>query len=300
MPDTLRLKLSRLESVPNDFIDAVVKNQNGIFNDVIADLNKLTIDSSGNIVMSNENLGLIKTLGRDFEDAIIRSGYGKSVTGFVKEFEVQKDLNNKYFESTIEGFEPKSNLDALYKVKQEQAVSLLAETAVSENVTAFEGALQNAIANSGSFTDLVKNLQVQIQGNSQIDGGLSRYARQNARDIYSISERSYTSAVADEFGIEFYTYAGPTQDTTRPFCDERVNKVWHMKEIQSWASESWAGKAQGTNKDTIFSLLGGYQCNHSLIPKGIKDVPINVIERNLASGNIKMEDLPESIQNRLK
>lgn len=309
--DLLKLKLERLESVPDDFINQVVKNQNGIFNDVLADLNKLKLDEAGNILLNNENLSLIKTLGKDFEKAVIKSGYGKSVTGFVKEFEVQKNLNKTFFEQTID-FKNSSKFDNLYKIKQQQAVGLLAETAVKENVMAFEGAIQNAIASSGSFTDLVKNLQIQIQGNDQIDGGLSRYAKQNARDIYSISERSYTAAVADEMGIVFYSYAGGRQDTTRPFCRERVDKVWHIKEIQGWAdnkkdaslkwpqSGKWKGKARGTDKDSILSLLGGYQCNHSLIPKGLKDVPISVLERNIANKNIKFKDLPLEIQARLK
>lgn len=310
MPENLlKLKLERLETVPQDFIDQVIKNQNGVFNDVVASLNKLQLDGSGNIILNNENLALIKTLGKDFEAAIIKSGYGKSVTGFVREFEVQKNLNKDYFEKTID-FENQDKFDLLYKVKQEQAIGLLAETAVKENVMAFEGALQNAISNSGSFTDLIKNLQIQIQGNDQIDGGLSRYAKQNALDIFAISERSYTSAIADEMGIEFYLWAGGRMDSSRCFCLKRKDKIYHYKEIQAWGrgedlgscnigGGKWAGMARGTNEDTIFSLAGGYGCVDSLIPKGIKDVPISVIKRNIESGNINKEDLPEDIQKRL-
>jgi hypothetical protein len=306
----IKEKLRRLKTVPEEFFGMVVDNQKNIFNDVLETLNKLELDSTGNLIMNNENFALIEVLGDEMIEAIKKSGYKDSVVGFAKEFDKQKELNRTLFEETIPEFEDANVYDTIYKNAQKDAVGKLAETAVSENVQAYKTLLQDSISNSGNFTDLVKNLQTNIVGNSEIDGGLAKYAKQNASDLYSIGERNYTAAVSDSFGIEFYLYAGGEIDTTRCFCDERHQKVWHLKEIQAWGrgenlgscnigGGKWAGMMKGTNENTIFSYLGGYNCNHSLIPKGIRDVPLKDIRRNIANGNIDPDDLPEDIQRRL-
>lgn len=306
----IREKLRRLRTVPEEFIGMVVDNQKNLFSDVLDTLNKLEIDSAGNLVMNNENFALIEVLGDEMLEAIKQSGYKESVVGFVKEFEEQKNLNRSLFEETVEGFEDADVYNTIYKNAQKDAISKLAESAVDENIQAYKNILNNSITNSDNFTDLIKNIQESIIGNAEIDGGLVKYAKQNASDLYSIGERNYTAAVSDSFGIEFYLYAGGEIDTTRCFCDERNQKIWHLKEIQAWGrgenlgscnigGGKWAGMAKGTNENTIFSYLGGYNCNHSLIPKGIKDVPLKDIRRNIANGNIDPDDLPEDIQTRL-
>lgn len=311
-PDKLiKEKLRRLRTIPEDFIGSVIDNQSHVFDDVLKTLDKLQIDENGALIMNNENFALIEILGEDMTKAIANSGYKDAVTGFVKEFKVQQEINNKLFEKTIPGFETQESFDALAKQNQVNAVNILAESAVNDSVDAYKSMLQNSMSNSDNFTDLVKNIKTNIIGDSNIDGSLAKYAKQNASDLYSISERNYTSAVSDSFGIEFYLYAGGEIDTTRCFCDARHQKVYHLKEIQAWGrgenigscnvgGGKWAGMAKGTTENTIFSLLGGYNCQHSLIPKGIKDVPISVIKRNIDNGNIDQADLPTEIQNRLK
>jgi hypothetical protein len=311
----IKEKLRRLKTVPEEFFGMVVNNQKNIFNDVLETLNKLELDSTGNLIMNNENFALIEILGDEMIEAIKKSGYKDSVVGFAKEFDKQKELNRTLFEETIPEFEDANVYDTIYKNAQKDAVGKLAETAVSENVQAYKTLLQDSISNSGNFTDLVKNLQTNIVGNSEIDGGLAKYAKQNASDLYSIGERNYTAAVSDSFGIEFFLFAGSSMDSSRCFCDDRKGKVFHLKEIQAWGRGEnlgkcgvyikslgrygWQGMMKGTNENTIFSYLGGYECQDSLIPKGIRDVPLKDIRRNIANGNIDPDDLPEDIQRRL-
>ena len=80
-------------------------------------------------------------------------------------------------------------------------------------------------------------------------------------------------------------YAGGELPTTRPFCEERVGKFFHYKEIESWASENWAGKNSETTAQNIYEYLGGWNCQHTLIPVTIEMVPQEVIDRNIESGN---------------
>ena len=74
-------------------------------------------------------------------------------------------------------------------------------------------------------------------------------------------------------------------------------KIFHNKEIEEWGRKpdlwrktgdcSGGGRAGGTNEVTIFSLLGGYNCLHSLIPMPVEAVPEDVIQRAKSKGYIK-------------
>jgi hypothetical protein len=305
--DILKEKLKRLQTVPADFIDEVVKNQGKIFNDVLDALSKLEVDSSGNILLSDKNFSLIEIIGEDFKKAIYDSGYEESVTGFVKEFGKQKNLNKTYLSQTVEGFENKSIYDKTYEQSTKNAVDILAENAVNENVTAFKDVLNQSISNSGNFNELLKTLKTNIEGSPEVDGALSKYAKTYANDLYSVAERNYQTTVSKDLGLVFALYAGGEMDTTRCFCEERHGKIYHIEEIKSWGKGEnlgncnigggkWAGMNKNTNENTIFSVLGGYNCNHSLVYKGIKDVPKSVILRAIQKGYLKADDLPASVR----
>jgi len=108
-----------------------------------------------------------------------------------------------------------------------------------------------------------------------------------AHDQFAIADRSYTSAVSDEIGAEWFKYSGDTIESTRQFCEVRHNKFYYYKEIEGWADGNWDGKIPGTNDKTIFSTAGGYNCRHSIIPVSIFAVPKKDIERNIDNGNFK-------------
>jgi hypothetical protein len=39
----------------------------------------------------------------------------------------------------------------------------------------------------------------------------------------------------------------------------------------------WAGENQSTNEQTIYNFAGGYNCQHSILPVTIDQVPVEVI-----------------------
>jgi len=45
-----------------------------------------------------------------------------------------------------------------------------------------------------------------------------------------------------------------------------VGKVFTTEEVKEWASLDWQGKNPATNASNIFTLLGGYNCMHTLLP----------------------------------
>ena len=69
--------------------------------------------------------------------------------------------------------------------------------------------------------------------------------------------RSVTQSKAKELGVDFFAYVGPDDAITRPFCDERVNKIYTRAQIAKWDN--------GTNLPAdVYG--GGYNCRHDFLP----------------------------------
>lgn len=80
-------------------------------------------------------------------------------------------------------------------------------------------------------------------------------------DVFAEFDRATNTEYAKELDLQYFVYAGTAKDNTRPFCCERLNKVFHASELERWESMEWKGK----NKNAPVSLaLGGYNCRHML------------------------------------
>ena len=120
---------------------------------------------------------------------------------------------------------------------------------------------------------------------SDLTGKLLQYSKQIAYDSIATADRAYTSAVAEDLGNDWFYYAGGLLKTSREFCIERHNQYYHFKEVESWAGLNWDGKMENTTPQNIWENLGGYNCNHAIIPVSIDQVPKSVLKRNINSGN---------------
>jgi len=300
LTDLLEEKLKRIDEIPEKFITETERTQAKVFRSILREVNKLQLDADGEIILNNFNLGLIETIGEKYRTELYGQGYTDSLTEFAKQLDAQKQLNIEFITEAIGEFNYEDVFERVYQRSKRTAIELLSESAVNEAVDDFKLILQDSIANSDTFADMVDSISVSIQGNDAIDGRMLRYARQNALDLYAGTERTMTKVISDALGVDWFEYAGGIMKTTREFCRSRAGKTYHRKEIEEWAGKDWDGKARGTTSSTIFSLAGGYNCNHDFIPKDIRDVPTSAIVRNIENGNIERTDLPESVQRRIK
>ena len=68
---------------------------------------------------------------------------------------------------------------------------------------------------------------------------------------------TYGRMVAMNQGLGFVLYAGPKDARNRPFCAERVNKIFPIQTVYTWDN------GQGIPANLY---CGGYGCRHVLIP----------------------------------
>lgn len=105
------------------------------------------------------------------------------------------------------------------------------------------------------------------------------YTRTYLRDTLFTYSRTFQQSLTSDLKTEFYFYSGGLMDNSRPFCVERAGQFFSHKEIEQWASLSWAGKKAGTTESSIFLFAAGWNCAHQIIPVSRLIVPEDVIER---------------------
>ena len=304
-------KQSRLETVPQRLAEQVSRAQMSIFADVLALLEQLERDENGIILPSQKNIDLLNTIRPQLQRILIQSEYAQAVKSFSDEFDKQADLNAELYSQSVDYVESQITTNLINTAKRSAMESLIGGALDSAFYNPVIDIINNSISTGSGFVETVKALRLAIVGgeaNGTItDGKLSRYVKQIASDAFAIADRTYNNQVSQELQLEFYAYVGGIIDDTRDFCKVRNGKYFHEKEVESWINGGgdhagnpepnveWQGQYRGTNDGTIFNLCGGYNCKHTLMPVSITGVPIDVIQRNLSSGNIKLTEKQKQI-----
>jgi hypothetical protein len=289
-------KLTRINSVPDAFVDATTGTQVELLKEVQTLISELET-SGGAFVYSEKNISILESINTRLTSAVFNDEYTSSLTSYISEFEKQADLNNGIFAKQFDGFETIAIYDTIKNNSIKSAVDLFAVDSFASTITKpITEQLNQAIINGGSITDTIKAVNNFIVGTDEVDGVMLNYVKTNAYDAFAIYDRTYSQAVYNELGAEWFVYSGKSRDTSRCFCVERSNKFYHKKEVEAWgrmqdlgecgSGNGWAGMRKGTNENTIFSFVGGYNCDHALMAVSESIVPKDVISRNKKKGNI--------------
>lgn len=135
----------------------------------------------------------------------------------------------------------------------DQKFAVIGERAVADIVDQLmQGVLSNA-----SFKDMVGLLSDSIVGTDVRGGLLTRYTKTYAHDAIMGLDRSLNLAAGNNIEAEQYLYMGPADKATRPFCIDRVGKMFTVKEIN--------GMDNGMGLD-VWLNGGGWNCRHSWVP----------------------------------
>ena len=111
-------------------------------------------------------------------------------------------------------------------------------------------------------------------------------------------QRTLTTTIAEQVGVEFFYFQGRPIASTRDWCRKHEGHVYHIEEIREWGrkaasgEETWQGMVEGTDETSIFVHVGGYYgkrltCRHVLVPVDIMDVPPEDLARMKSKGLVK-------------
>lgn len=287
----------KIASILGDYQNTYIpKAEKELFARIIKLTSKFKLTSNGRIKPIGDNLKVVNEIKSSIDNYIGSGSYQNALEDVLGLYEVINEDTNAYFSKVLQEFEGDSfNLKrasfykAITKNSQEITLDRLAGSGIKETlVNPLGQVLQQGITGASSYEDMVNQVHDFILGTKDVSGALNRnafgIAKQSTWDTLQQYQATYTDSISSDLDFEFYKYSTGEIKTTRSFCREREGKYFHRKEIESWANESWAGKASGTNETTIFIYRGGYNCRHQFIPVPTSSVPKSVINKAIQKG----------------
>lgn len=296
--ELIKQKSKRLNDIPLALQTAFKKQQSGILDEILMLLNDLDV-KDGEILINKSNLSIIFKIDTDLKKVFLNEDYLKSIKQFASEFDKQAVLNDKVINKGFGEVTSSVAAESYITIAKRGAVeSLIGAPIDIEFIKPIQSILENAVVNGASLKETLADVRTFIEGDKENNSKLSLYVKQVTNDSFAISDRSYTSIVSDELEAEWFYYAGGEVNATRCFCANRVGNYYHYLEIESWGNGenlgecnigggSWAGEIDGTNSKTIYSYLGGWNCQHSLMPVSQFSVPESDIQRAKDLGYIE-------------
>ena len=212
---------------------------------------------------TKENLQIINKLNARIQAIIADSGYYAGVSELLTEYSNSSTLINSYFSLNFKDFNP---ANATYKQLTnfyiEKTANEIADVINGDVIADVKKVLRDSVENGINSVRTKQLLKEYFVDNQK----LQKYTTQIATDSLNQYAANYTLGIAEDLDLEHYFYRGTKIESTRSFCNFRTGKYFTKKEIQDWAGLNWTGKIPGTNKDNIFTLRGGYNCRHLIIP----------------------------------
>jgi hypothetical protein len=125
----------------------------------------------------------------------------------------------------------------------------------------------NSLANQSKYTDFIDGFRGLIMGTDEVEGGLTRYYKTYANDIYNQFQRLTDLQLAKKMGMSKFLYAGTIIPTSRNFCIARAGLVFTVDQTKDWFCDpDLPSNYKGGCTDNYQPLieLGQYNCRHSV------------------------------------
>ena len=241
--------------------------------------------SGGVLTASQRNFDLINQVDTIVSGLFKQSPYLSSLTAYAQGMGKQTGLIAEYF-GVLGKDVSNPTYQAVIKNIQSNAIDKLTENSINNAFgKPLKDLLNQSVTTGVTKKEVIVSIDNFIKGTPELDGKLTKYVKQIASDAFAVVDRQASKYLAEQLGLEeWMLYAGGTVKDSRQFCKERYGKFFHRLEVESWVNLTWQGKAP-VNEGTIFSLLGGYNCQHIGMFVSIDIVPQDVIDRNIANGN---------------
>ena len=265
-------KIGRLSSVPDAFETQIERVQRASLRAVLDALD--TLDTKdGLIVLSERNLLRVEQLTELIKEILTGPEYQSAVRSLMGEFDAQAALTFAYFDEVTDKLTVPRITQAILAERKKLTVATLLELSDQRISGPLREVISNAVIGGSKRADLLDAVRLLVVGDDKTDGRLLSASRQIVSDSFASADAAVTMEVTRQTGLEWFLYTGGLLDTTRPFCKARVNKFFHITEVQKWPQDDWAGKIPGTDAQNIFITRGGYNCQHALLPVSEFAVP---------------------------
>lgn len=226
---------------------------------------KLSLDVDGDIKATAANLRVIKALPAIFRQALESEGYDSLVVEFLSRFDGGLTVMDDILAKITNDFEVKpvtfSAEDKKYFGEMKTGIAIDLESGIATVAGQARRATMYSLGGT-AFDDLAVDLAERLsisygQSSTIAATGISTFYRTIANHGYQHIEDSLAKTNRQ---LEF-TYVGPNDKLTRPFCTRlrgqaENGKTWTRGQIESMDNGQLAD---------VFETCGGFNCRHQWV-----------------------------------
>ena len=265
--DKIIKKIQALQaSLEKQMADALPEVFSQLSDQVIDIVSGLSLDPK----KRSESLRDIILLKRQIGDALVSNQlYQGSVSALLEGYKELALLSDDFMGEVLDNYTRKLELyDAILKTNIDITKNNLLGAGIKDNFSnAIREVLKANISGVGDKAELRKTLTQFIEGTPNEKAYLERYITQVTNDSVMTFNREYLQTISEDLDVQFYRYSGTIIGDTRAFCAARAGRIFKKPDVEKWPDlGQWQGRMPGTNKQTIFSYCGGYNCRHQLWP----------------------------------
>lgn len=249
-----------------DMASALPKVFSQLSDEVIDIVAGLSLDPDDRARSLREIIALKRQIG----DALVANQlYQTSVKSLLDGYKELAKLSDDFMGEVLDNYTRKQDLyEAILRTNVDITKNNLLGAGIKDNFSnAIREVLKANISGVANKASLRKTLAQFIEGTEAEKPFLERYITQVTNDSVMVFNREYLQTISEDLDINYYRYSGTIIGDTRAFCAARAGRIFKKAEVEKWPDlGQWQGRMPGTNKQTIFSYCGGYNCRHQLWP----------------------------------
>lgn len=285
---SIKKVLNVVDKSINGYMDKVPGIQKQIYKEILTLTKDLKLDNRGNIKNTIDNYKILANLRSRLEKVIFTKDYQKATQELINSYDEINSTIKDYIASFATS--PSSTTLDVLKIIRTQSIErtllYLGESGININVIGkVQEILQSNITTGGSYASYVNQLSEFVVGSENNLGSFEKYANTIVVDGINTYSRTYTNAIVEDLGLEWFQYTGSLLTTSREWCEHMVKKRWvHKSELSTILNDNIDGVEicsskipcsknklpRGMKKETtttnLLDLAGGWNCGHRFIP----------------------------------
>lgn len=306
--DLLEKNAGILDSAPSKLLDSAKSVESTLLASGVTALDGLEF-VGGSAVISNQNIVAIDGIVNSILETLRTSQYEADLAVYLNMFDVNAQITLDFLKESFDNVVLDDVTKNLLIANKTQSADILIGSGVDGVGQAIKTQLNNALSQGATKEEMIQILTDMLVSNEQRLALVTRFVSQHSLDRMAFGDRSFTLAMNETIGSVWWFYFGGTSKDSRVFCSERNGKFWHTNEISVWGdgkkspgftfkapvNGTWQGRIPTTNAGNIFVNLGGFNCQHSLMPVSVFDVDKKTLQRNINSGNYEPTNKEKSL-----
>lgn len=243
----------------------------------VGPLNRMEKDSENKIFSSNQNTQALQATSLAMYNATITNTYLQRVESLKTPLPEIADIIEEYYTSNFGDLLPvvKGKVRGMILETEKQITNMMGGEAVQlAIINPTLQALSRHISNRSTHNAMMKDMDIRVKDRYE------KFSGPRSEDILQRFARNMNDLMSINFRLSWVRYVGGLIETSRDFCEGKDGGYYHIEEVKRWPRQDgpWVGMLPGTNKYTIFTNAGGYNCRHnfeyveaSKVPQSVKD-----------------------------